>query len=146
MAQRARGSQPMSGSRSWLSIVPVDMPPRVNLPVALDLRWAICATPPVHGILRPSCVHPAVFTYLLPDDVSFAEAAMVKPLAAGGSDRGPKTLICAEHLGALHSGQMGFDIDPVKVHLCVREFDTWSNLGPNRAVGKQNASDASRHL
>lgn len=41
------------------------------------------ATPPVHGILRPTCVHPAVFTYRLPDNVSFAEAAMVEPLAVG---------------------------------------------------------------
>lgn len=41
------------------------------------------ATPPVHGILRPTCVHPEAFTYLLPDNVSFAEAAMVEPLAVG---------------------------------------------------------------
>ncbi|MBP0617496.1 NAD(P)-dependent alcohol dehydrogenase [Jiella mangrovi] len=41
------------------------------------------ATPPVHGILRPSCVHPEAFTYKLPDNVSFAEAAMVEPLAVG---------------------------------------------------------------
>lgn len=41
------------------------------------------ATPPVHGILRPTCVHPADFTFLLPDNVSFAEAAMVEPLAVG---------------------------------------------------------------
>ncbi|WP_040818524.1 NAD(P)-dependent alcohol dehydrogenase [Litoreibacter arenae] len=41
------------------------------------------ATPPVHGILRPTCVHPEAFTYKLPDNVSFAEAAMVEPLAVG---------------------------------------------------------------
>ncbi len=41
------------------------------------------ATPPVHGILRPTCVHPEAFTYRLPDSVSFAEAAMVEPLAVG---------------------------------------------------------------
>ncbi len=41
------------------------------------------ATPPVHGVLRPSVVHPALFTYRLPDTVSFAEAAMVEPLAVG---------------------------------------------------------------
>jgi D-xylulose reductase len=41
------------------------------------------ATPPVHGILRPTCVHPEAFTYRLPDNVSFAEAAMVEPLAVG---------------------------------------------------------------
>ena len=41
------------------------------------------ATPPVHGILRPTCVHPEAFTYRLPDNVGFAEAAMVEPLAVG---------------------------------------------------------------
>ncbi|WP_298817570.1 NAD(P)-dependent alcohol dehydrogenase [uncultured Roseibium sp.] len=41
------------------------------------------ATPPVHGILRPVCVHPEAFTFKLPDNVSFAEAAMVEPLAVG---------------------------------------------------------------
>ncbi len=41
------------------------------------------ATPPVHGILRPTCVHPEAFTFKLPEDVSFAEAAMVEPLAVG---------------------------------------------------------------
>ncbi|SDI60714.1 NAD(P)-dependent alcohol dehydrogenase [Salipiger marinus] len=41
------------------------------------------ATPPVHGVLRPTCVHPAAFTFKLPDTVSFAEAAMVEPLAVG---------------------------------------------------------------
>jgi D-xylulose reductase len=37
----------------------------------------------VHGILRPTCVHPEAFTFKLPDSVSFAEAAMVEPLAVG---------------------------------------------------------------
>jgi len=41
------------------------------------------ATPPVHGILRPTCVHPEAFTFKLPDNVGFAEAAMVEPLAVG---------------------------------------------------------------
>lgn len=41
------------------------------------------ATPPVHGCLTPSVIHPAAFTYLLPDHVSFAEGAMVEPFAIG---------------------------------------------------------------
>ena len=41
------------------------------------------ATPPVHGVLRPSVVHPEAFTFKLPDTVSFAQAAMVEPLAVG---------------------------------------------------------------
>jgi len=41
------------------------------------------ATPPVHGVLRPSVVHPADFTFKLPDGVSYGEGAMVEPLAVG---------------------------------------------------------------
>lgn len=41
------------------------------------------ATPPVHGCLTADVVHPAAFTYKLPDKVSFAEGAMVEPLAVG---------------------------------------------------------------
>lgn len=41
------------------------------------------ATPPVHGCLTPHVVHPAAFTYRLPDAVSFAEGAMVEPFAIG---------------------------------------------------------------
>lgn len=41
------------------------------------------ATPPVHGCLTPHVVHPAAYTYRLPDNVSFAEGAMVEPFAIG---------------------------------------------------------------
>jgi D-xylulose reductase len=41
------------------------------------------ATPPIDGVLRPEVVHPASFTYRLPDNVSFGEAAMVEPFAVG---------------------------------------------------------------
>jgi D-xylulose reductase len=41
------------------------------------------ATPPVHGCLTPIVVHPAAFTFKLPDNVSFAEGAMVEPFAIG---------------------------------------------------------------
>ena len=49
----------------------------------IDPAVRFWATPPVHGILRPSVVHPEAFTFKLPDNVSFAEAAMVEPLAVG---------------------------------------------------------------
>jgi D-xylulose reductase len=49
----------------------------------LDPAVRFWATPPIHGILRPTCVHPADFTFKLPDNVSFAEGAMVEPLAVG---------------------------------------------------------------
>ncbi len=41
------------------------------------------ATPPIHGCLIPEVVHPARYTFKLPDTVSFAEGAMVEPFAIG---------------------------------------------------------------
>jgi D-xylulose reductase len=49
----------------------------------LDPAVRFWATPPVHGCLRPEVVHPADYTFKLPDSVSFAEGAMVEPLAVG---------------------------------------------------------------
>ena len=49
----------------------------------LDPGVRFWATPPVHGCLRPSVVHPADFTFRLPDNVGFDEGAMVEPLAVG---------------------------------------------------------------
>jgi D-xylulose reductase len=41
------------------------------------------ATPPIHGCLTPEVVHPAAYTYKLPDRVSFAEGAVIEPFAIG---------------------------------------------------------------
>lgn len=49
----------------------------------VDPNVSFWATPPVHGVLAPYAVHPAAFTYKLPDNVSFAEGAMVEPFAIG---------------------------------------------------------------
>lgn len=49
----------------------------------VDPAVTFWATPPDHGILTSSVVHPAAFTYKLPDTVSFAEGAMVEPFAIG---------------------------------------------------------------
>ncbi len=49
----------------------------------VDPKVVFWATPPVHGVLTPYVVHPAAFTFKLPDSVSFAEAAMVEPFAVG---------------------------------------------------------------
>lgn len=49
----------------------------------LDPAVRFWATPPVHGVLRPTVVHPEAFTFRLPDEVTFAEGAMVEPLAVG---------------------------------------------------------------
>ena len=49
----------------------------------LDRAVRFWATPPIHGVLRPTVVHPAAYTFKLPDSVSFAEGALVEPLAIG---------------------------------------------------------------
>jgi len=49
----------------------------------LDPAVRFWATPPVHGCLRPTVVHPAAFTFKLPENVSCGEGAMVEPLAVG---------------------------------------------------------------
>ncbi|MCC8459277.1 NAD(P)-dependent alcohol dehydrogenase [Photorhabdus aegyptia] len=49
----------------------------------LDPEIRFWATPPIDGCLRERIIHPAAFTFKLPDNVSFAEGAMVEPLSIG---------------------------------------------------------------
>lgn len=49
----------------------------------VDPALRFWATPPVHGCLTPEVIHPAAYTYRLPETVSFAEGAMVEPFAIG---------------------------------------------------------------
>jgi D-xylulose reductase len=49
----------------------------------LDPEVRFWATPPVHGCLIDEVIHPAEFTFKLPESVSLAEGAMVEPLAIG---------------------------------------------------------------
>ncbi|PTQ12678.1 NAD(P)-dependent alcohol dehydrogenase [Sphingomonas oleivorans] len=49
----------------------------------VDPAVTFWATPPVDGCLAREVVHPAAFTYRLPDNVSFAQGAMVEPFAIG---------------------------------------------------------------
>jgi D-xylulose reductase len=49
----------------------------------LDPAVRFWATPPIHGCLTPFVVHPAAFTFKLPDNVTFAEGAIVEPLSIG---------------------------------------------------------------
>ncbi|MGD9211393.1 MAG: NAD(P)-dependent alcohol dehydrogenase [Desulfobacteraceae bacterium] len=49
----------------------------------LDPDVRFWATPPVHGCLIEEVIHPAEFTFKLPENVSLAEGAMVEPLAIG---------------------------------------------------------------
>ena len=41
------------------------------------------ATPPIDGCLCEEVIHPAAFTYKLPDSMSFAEGALLEPMAVG---------------------------------------------------------------
>ncbi|MDR2485483.1 MAG: NAD(P)-dependent alcohol dehydrogenase [Treponema sp.] len=49
----------------------------------LDPDVVFWATPPVHGCLRETVVHPARFCFKLPRGLSAAEGAMMEPLAIG---------------------------------------------------------------
>lgn len=49
----------------------------------IDPAVTFWATPPIHGVMTPYVVHPANYTFKLPDNVSFEEGAMVEPFAVG---------------------------------------------------------------
>lgn len=49
----------------------------------VDPEVSFWATPPVDGCLMNEVVHPAAFTFKLPENVSFAEGAMAEPFAIG---------------------------------------------------------------
>lgn len=49
----------------------------------LDPEVIFWATPPVHGCLIEEVIHPAEYTYKLPDNMSMGEGAMVEPLSIG---------------------------------------------------------------
>lgn len=49
----------------------------------LDPAVRFWATPPVHGCLRETVVHPVMFVFKLPENVGFDEGALVEPLAVG---------------------------------------------------------------
>jgi len=49
----------------------------------LDPSVKFWATPPVHGCLRETVVHPAKFVFRLPEKVTFDEGAMAEPLSVG---------------------------------------------------------------
>ncbi|MDR2468673.1 MAG: NAD(P)-dependent alcohol dehydrogenase [Spirochaetaceae bacterium] len=49
----------------------------------LDPAVRFWATPPIHGCLCESVIHPANLTFKLPDNVSFHEGALAEPIAIG---------------------------------------------------------------
>ena len=89
------GVPDMSSRASKLGIYNVD--PKVRF-------WA---TPPVHGILTPFAVHPAAFTYKLPDTVSFAEGAMVEPFAIGMQAAARARIVPGDVAAVIGSGPIG---------------------------------------
>ena len=67
----------------------------------LDPSVRFWATPPIHGCLRETVVHPAAFVFKLPDSVSYAEGALVEPLCVG---------LQAAGKGAIRPGDIGLVI------------------------------------
>ena len=49
----------------------------------LDPGVRFWATPPIHGCMRETVVHPAAFTFKLPENVPLEEGALVEPVAIG---------------------------------------------------------------
>lgn len=49
----------------------------------LDPQVRFWATPPIDGCMAEEVFHPASYTFKLPESVSYAEGAMVEPLATG---------------------------------------------------------------
>lgn len=119
----------------------------------LDPAVRFWATPPVHGCLRPFVVHPGAFTFKLPDSVSYAEGAMVEPLAIGmqsakkarikpgdiGVVIGSGTIGIMTALAALAGGCSEIIISDVKQE----KLDIASQLGPVIPVNisKESLSD-----
>ena len=73
----------------------------------LDPAVRFWATPPVHGVLRPTVVHPAAFTFRIPEQVSFAEAAMVEPLAVGMHAAAKARIVPGDVAVVLGAGPIG---------------------------------------
>ena len=73
----------------------------------LDPAVRFWATPPVHGALRPTVVHPAAFTFRIPERISFAEAAMVEPLAVGMHAAAKARIVPGDVAVVLGAGPIG---------------------------------------
>ncbi|MBS3733451.1 MAG: NAD(P)-dependent alcohol dehydrogenase [Phycisphaerae bacterium] len=73
----------------------------------LDPAVRFWATPPIHGALRETVVHPADFTFKLPDGVSLAEGAMVEPLAIGMHAAGKAQITPGDLAVVLGAGTIG---------------------------------------
>ncbi|MCV3205600.1 NAD(P)-dependent alcohol dehydrogenase [Mesorhizobium sp. YC-39] len=73
----------------------------------IDPAVTFWATPPVHGVLTPYVVHPANYTFKLPDNVSFAEGAMVEPFAVGMQAAAKAKIVPGDTAVVLGAGPIG---------------------------------------
>ena len=124
----------------------------------LDPAVRFWATPPVHGVLRPTVVHPAAFTFRIPDRIGFAEAAMVEPLAVGMHAAAKARIVPGDVAVVLGAGPIGMvtalaalaggcsrvviaDVVAAKLELA----ETLGSLVPVR-VGTDSPSEVARSL
>jgi D-xylulose reductase len=73
----------------------------------LDPSVRFWATPPVHGCMRESVVHPASLTFKLPDNVTLEEGALVEPVAIGLYSAKTATIEPADIALVLGAGTIG---------------------------------------
>ena len=73
----------------------------------IDPGVTFWATPPVHGVLTSHVVHPANYTFRLPDHVSFAEGAMVEPFAVGMQAAAKAKIVPGDTAVVLGAGPIG---------------------------------------
>lgn len=73
----------------------------------IDPAVRFWAAPPVHGVLTPYVVHPANYSFKLPDNVSFAEGAMVEPFAVGMQAATKAKIIPGDTAVVLGAGPIG---------------------------------------
>jgi L-iditol 2-dehydrogenase len=76
-------------------------------------RYNLCsdvkfmATPPIDGALVEYVVHPAEYVYNLPDNLSFAEGALIEPLAVGMHATRIAEVQSGDRVAILGSGPIG---------------------------------------
>jgi D-xylulose reductase len=76
----------------------------------VDPEVRFWATPPIDGCLSEEVIHPASFTYRLPDNVSFAEGAMVEPFAIGMQAATRARIKPGDTAGVIGAGPIGMMI------------------------------------
>ncbi len=124
----------------------------------LDPAVRFWATPPVHGCLAESVVHPAAYTFKLPEAVTYAEGAMVEPLAVGMHAAGMAEIKPGEVAVVSGAGTIGMvtalaalagGVSRLIVADVIQEkLDVAAKFGPVHTVnvGKQDLAEAVREL